>query len=503
MLSWSRRVVVALCLIFAASSVGWAQTGDTPLRKNIDDLTAQELAAYEHAVQILKDRNQANPYDREGYLWQAWIHNCMKIFVPDDPSTVEEPTPMFCDRGQPPPGRTLANPGMCEHGKDIFLLWHRAQFYYFEQLLRATDPEGLTGPSTANVAVPYWNWTRPPSGARYPKAFEDPNSPLYHENRLHNALLPEERERLEGATSARLTAELIYRGDWPRFGGYPQAHPTGGKGLFESQQHDLMHAFYFGGDMANPTTAALDPGFWSFHSYIDLILEFWLRENGAGEMTSLDQFLRATQPASITPAPGHDDGDGLPSMGRASIYLDTTKLGYGFEVKPQDRLPSRDLIADLVTGATQFGGSAQSPFARLAGDGFNNPDLGQPTQIAQLPIALNADNRNAVVQFARPMGAADVSFAVDFYLHPRTVTPDMRDTAFRERFIVASRGYWGSGHEAAQGEHAPAKPLFLDLSEPMQSLLPGLDGRVWVLTAVVSGPDVDLSFGQLSLVASR
>ncbi|MFC4158693.1 hypothetical protein [Chitinimonas lacunae] len=60
-----------------------------------------------------------------------------------------------------------------------------AQFYYYEKALQAADPDGRYGPSTANVTVPYWNFSQPPSGKRYPRAFENPASPLYHVKRNH------------------------------------------------------------------------------------------------------------------------------------------------------------------------------------------------------------------------------------------------------------------------------------------------------------------------------
>ncbi|MFC4158694.1 hypothetical protein [Chitinimonas lacunae] len=41
------------------------------LRRNIDDLSAQELAAYEHAVAMMRHKSQANPFDRQGFTWQA------------------------------------------------------------------------------------------------------------------------------------------------------------------------------------------------------------------------------------------------------------------------------------------------------------------------------------------------------------------------------------------------------------------------------------------------
>src|SRR5260370_964766 len=36
-----------------------------------------------------------------------------------------------------------------------------------------------------------------------------------------------------------------------------------------------MHGNYLGGLMADPSTAALDPIFWSFHAYIDLLFLQW------------------------------------------------------------------------------------------------------------------------------------------------------------------------------------------------------------------------------------
>ena len=50
-------------------------------RKNIDDLSDDELKAYEHAVAMMKEKSQQNIYDREGFLWHAWVHNCNEVQV--------------------------------------------------------------------------------------------------------------------------------------------------------------------------------------------------------------------------------------------------------------------------------------------------------------------------------------------------------------------------------------------------------------------------------------
>src|SRR5262249_39318771 len=159
------RVSLAVALLLVA--LAGAASAQVPLRKNIDLLSKDELAAYEHAIQILKDRSTANPFDKTGYLWQAWVHNCPFILVP---ASGAGPHGMKCDSvlaPAPGPGFVASHPGVCEHHKDLFLIWHRAQFYYFEKILQATDPDGVVtdsrgikGPSTRSVAVPFWNWTR-------------------------------------------------------------------------------------------------------------------------------------------------------------------------------------------------------------------------------------------------------------------------------------------------------------------------------------------------------
>ena len=236
-----RALVLTIFTMLLLSALALAQETNTVTRKNIDNLTPEELAAFEHALQILKDRSKANPYDKAGYLWQAWIHNCPSTWVPTDgkPDGREQ-----CDFWQgmssPPPGNRQYErvyPGMCEHGKDLFLPWHRAQLYFFEEILQATDPDGTTGPSTKNVALPYWNWTRPPSGNRYPQAMENQQSPLYHANRKIDPISPGE----DPYTSPLLIGHMLYFFDWPSFGGYEKSQ-QGGYGRFERSSHNPMHS---------------------------------------------------------------------------------------------------------------------------------------------------------------------------------------------------------------------------------------------------------------------
>src|SRR5262249_30646604 len=118
------------------------------VRKNIDCLTAQELSNLEHAFKVLQDRSAANPSDPKGYDYQVRIHRLS-----------------------------------CAHNTELIWPWHRAFLYYFEDLLRAADPDHPETP-TRDVTLPYWDWTKPPSGSvGYPSAYENPTSPLFHNGR--------------------------------------------------------------------------------------------------------------------------------------------------------------------------------------------------------------------------------------------------------------------------------------------------------------------------------
>ncbi len=118
----------------------------TRVRKNIDSLTPQELADYEHAVSRLLAISQQDPDSIDGYTYFEQLHD--------------------------------GELGPCEHANDTFMPWHRAHLFLFEEALRRSDP-----PRTENVTVPYWDWSALPSGSRFPRAFENTGSVLFHDFR--------------------------------------------------------------------------------------------------------------------------------------------------------------------------------------------------------------------------------------------------------------------------------------------------------------------------------
>ena len=166
----------------------------TVVRKNIDKLTEEELESYEFALKVMKERSDKNPYDKTGFAWQAWVHNKTDVTMPESVRDQKKFNRSYFDslrrwnhvrsdrdyyewvaglnsdffEKNKIDSYITANPGKCEHGTEMFLLWHRGEFYYFEQIIR----EILVKNNKPLVGVPYWNYTQPPSGKRYPKAFE-------------------------------------------------------------------------------------------------------------------------------------------------------------------------------------------------------------------------------------------------------------------------------------------------------------------------------------------
>ncbi|MBI3228888.1 MAG: tyrosinase family protein [Burkholderiales bacterium] len=467
----------SLFLLGMLSGNALSQTSNAPeikYRKNIDNLDDEELKAFEHAVKMMKIKSARNIYDRTGFLWQAWVHNCTSIAANDTRqfplgsgndqqlyNTIQAQLNMgdTIDDTSKNPFNTCRfeslvkgggkvvneNPGMCEHRKDTFFQWHRAEFYFYEKALQDADPEGLYGPSTKNVTIPYWNFTKPPTGVRFPKAFENSESPLWFKHRAVNT--PENNPGTIGYTSPYLLAKLIYKDDWPSFGGYPTSG-AGNIGSFESQIHDYMHDEYVGGYLRTPPTAGLDPLFYSFHSFIDYIWEKWIEEHGTETITSGNFFMRGEQDVRFTPPPGFQEGTGkkreqfsdyLKNMGRAELYYDTKKLGYAYHVQ-----------------------------------------------------ALNG--KKALLDLARDASNDDYSFQADIYFHPQNVSAEIGKKSFRNRYLIASVNYWALGahgaHDHAEMSVTPSLKLTQDVSRDIGNLRSGgKDGQEWVITVGISSSD--------------
>ncbi len=447
--------ILSLLLVILFAST--AKSQELLMRKNIDSLTKQEIAAYKHAIQILHDRSMVNPYDEEGYAWQAWIHNATYVSIPKTPPRAKKADETYSEyynyiaRLRFKDGKGVY-PGMCEHRKDLFMMWHRAEFYYFEKILQNADPNGTIkdskgsiGPATAKVTVPYWNFTLPVSGKRFPSAFEDPTSVLYRNNRRVGT--PDYK-----FTDKALLQDII-DSKWLILGGFPNA--TGGKisggyGRFEAEIHDDMHDTYCGGDMSSPTTAAYDPIFYSFHSYLDFYLNEWLRLNHMEEhgyyandtITSLEYPLRGTVPSKYDlktyhRKPGTDMG-----MGSGGMYLDHRTLGYDYEVTAADHYAPSDRAKEK---SPVFGKDEMSLKSALT---KGTSLMAKSKEGIKQTLGALKGNTHIHNGFLDVESHITTSYRVDVYMHPKTVAANVADKNFRNRYLANSANYWTMGDAA-------------------------------------------------------
>ncbi|WP_162555782.1 tyrosinase family protein [Reichenbachiella versicolor] len=459
-------------------------------RKNIDQLTPEELGAYEHAIQLLRDRSAKNPYLLDGYAWQAWVHNKNRVSVPKK-NTLKQgkmnPTRFYEKAAsQTYSDGTYGYPGMCEHGKDIFLVWHRAQFYYFEQILQNTDPEGTIVDSKGNkyptkdIGVPYWNFTQKPSGKKFPKAYENKKSVLFHEGRnLENN--PEYKE----FTSPELLASLLDEPDWPTFGGYVNA-TNGGYGTFEAQMHNPMHTPFIGGDMTYPSRAAYDPIFYSFHSYIDYVFEAWIERHGTDDITSTDYFLRAEQPQEFN-LPDFNPGMGdRPNMGQAKLYFDIKKLGYQFKSEPDDTIYTKQQIETFLQDENgmplELAKSDLSPYYKLFYEGVSRKPEATVGKLITNDVTVKPASKKQPYLYTYTEPNASSSYQIDLYMHPKKVKAEISSEKFRKKYFVATSTAWldPEHHHGSNGmmDHK----LNVDLTKVMNDLDKNFDKQAFQLT---------------------
>jgi tyrosinase len=300
-------------------------------RKDIKELTAEELADYIHALNILRARSAANPDDESGYDFQAALHNDQFV-------------------------------GPCEHGTDLFLAWHRCHIHYFERLLQESDP-----PRTQNVTVPYWDWLHKEDGARkFPE-------PFYQEG------LSDTRNETDRPLPSDTLKIVVEEHDWNEFGGYPKEHPTENYGRLELGPHNYMHPNYIGGKMALPSTAAEDAIYWSFHCFIDLLWAEWQRRNDTPAPTSPEATLRG-----FLSRPKHQVKDFNVTTDLDYEYEYSAKLKEAFQISAPPPPPLELLGTETLEPL--FEGTVSAEMRRKSRVEFALPGLGASPVSALLRV---------------------------------------------------------------------------------------------------------------------
>ena len=251
------------------------------VRQNIASLTADEVAALRSGI-----TGMLALADDRGYEYWAGIHGL--------------PLPMYC-----------------QHGSPLFLPWHRAYLYFFEQYLM--DQE-------ATVRLPWWDWAdeqaipdayaqaQLPDGSDNPLAAAPiigiPDSQFTEENvpRVSQTFRqPDQGSALPGPDDV---AAVLALDDFSDFTGQLE------------QLHNQVHV-WVGGTMGLIPLAAYDPIFWAHHTMIDRLWSLWQQTHpGAGA---------GTVPPDTPLAP-------FPSLNVGGT-LDITGLGYSYAVSSSSAAP--------------------------------------------------------------------------------------------------------------------------------------------------------------------
>jgi tyrosinase len=239
-LGLTRRQLGVLAGLIGAGGVGLActqtqleelieQIRNRPVRRNANTMAADNpvLVSYAAAIEEMQDLAASDP---RNWTRQAQIHQTF-----------------------------------CRHHNWLFLPWHRAYLFYFEQICRE-----LSGDD--DFALPYWNWT---TEQRVPAPFWDTASPLYHEPRVAGANSTASVNQVGQANIDNVLATnnfILFAG-----AAVAQDHPPNfGPGMapLESGPHNHIHNFV-GGTMASFLSPE-DPIFWLHHCRVD---ELWVQWN--------------------------------------------------------------------------------------------------------------------------------------------------------------------------------------------------------------------------------
>jgi hypothetical protein len=358
-------------------------------RKNIEDLTAPELASYEHAMRKLIDNTDPNT----NYQRHADFHN---VFG-----------------SNPPRG--------CEHRNDLFFPWHRYHLLNFERALQVSDPDHPSR-STRNVTIPYWDWTASArTGQRYPAAFENPSSPLFQEERNAEPSGP--------IFDADYMTDIVRNNsDWNVFAGGPK-NENEFFGVFENPSHNDMHSEYIGGLMGHPFTAAEDPIYWSFHAFIDRLWERWHRIHGK-RPTCLECTLRAFPSG---PKAGHvERTETQVDLGEGNLTL-----GYFYSFRPeetQDISALRTAEPAVITAASREERETLHVLQQVGS-----------SLIFKLPT-LDTVPRRAALWLVEVIPPVRQSCRVSVFLHPPSVDPSVADGHARNRYHIGDFSFWKAHH---------------------------------------------------------
>ena len=361
--------------------------GPVRKRKNIETLSDTELAAYEHAIKIVKDRSAANPADPNGYDFWASLHDNF-----DD--TIHSG---------------------CAHASEKFFPWHRRFLVDFEALLQKTDPS-----VTSNVMIPYWDWSvAPKKGVHFPSAFERTGSPLFDRRLNRN---PPPWDQADLITKIKET-------DWGLFAGLPDNSNTFGNfpGSIETGPHNTLHQ-NISRDMASPDSAVKDPIFWSFHAGIDLVWSRWQRLHVSD--AAPQKFGKPTAKIFFR--------DRSVEVGSTASATD---LGYEYDFDFSIDGPPipATVVAQAQTEGIHVTAKRVANFTSAAAAGGN---------VTLAPPASDF-NAKTVLKLSDVKVMHDKNYRLNLYLHPKNVDVSSLSAEAGKGYFMRTISLWKSHHDTS------------------------------------------------------
>jgi len=390
-------LAAGLLALFLGTVAPQAAAGAAPaprVRKNIECLNPEELSNLRYALSILQKRDPSFP---DSYGYWVDVHGSFRR-------------------------------GPCEHGNERFLPWHRAMLFHFEDLLRKADP-----PRTANVTLPYWDWTLVPSGKEgYPREYEA-QGPLFDDTRTpwdpgRPPFSSDEIKRILGIPT------------WPDF--------TYG---LERGPHDFIHGSYVGGNMGSVPTAAQDPIFYAHHANLDRLWAQWQKDHPGQDPKDTEAPLKGM------PGPPNKVGQ--------TLKIADLGYSYGPVSCSQKNMPAGTPPRAVSDDAPAGGNVTSFPF--------------------DLPTASPERLRLLISGLRKP---TDASIRVYLFLHPADVPYQAGNQEFFDRYIVANLTFWALQHKhEGQDVQAAETDLPVHLLPRQASPLRAAAAKSkWLLTMVVT-----------------
>ncbi|MEL6562303.1 MAG: tyrosinase family protein [Bacteroidota bacterium] len=430
---FTKKVGVTIAGIpLASSMIEFATKQESVrLRKNIESLSPDELANYKHALTILKERKNN---EENSFYSLAQMHN----------------TSDFQYR--------------CQHGNDLFLPWHRGMLYYFEQELQKTDP-----PRTSNVTIPYYDFTKIPSiGNRFPAVFEDINSILGMRWSRRGWTANNRAVNSSGNTPPLIAPRGIndlMNLNWIDFGG-----KVGSPGKIE-KPHNTMHNTGIGGVLRSTYTAAYDPLFWSFHTFIDLIFWRWQRESSHSiPQGRFDEKMKF---------------QGMWDDMKFGDAIDVEALGYRYEYQTEELFTADKRLAFFGAAQAEGSFSQNNPFIA----GLANRSKINWTNTFSLKPMKNQFSK-AVFKLTDFVHLEDHNITGFIYLHPSSEKFNPRSPLFIERYLVDYLSIFGM---KSMGGMEMKSDYSFDLTGEMRRVTQLAKSEMWTISLALSIERLSLS----------